>query len=101
ALAEIKARFVDHVVRERGGQAGHQRRVAQRLNAGARKIVLPERLILRFDLNAGKLTRVVAKAHTKLVVFGDQVIQANRVVSGAVGNGKYALEIIQRPEGDI
>ncbi len=91
ALAEIKPRFVDHVAAKRRGQTGDEREVAQLLNSGTRKIVLAQRLVLRFNLNSGNATGVVTAANSELMVPGNQVIDAQRIERGAVNNWKYSF----------
>src|SRR6185436_18690453 len=46
AFTEVETRFVHHVGAERRSQRGHGRVVFEYLNARAREIVLPERLVL-------------------------------------------------------
>ncbi len=57
-------------------------------------------MVLRFDLNAGDLARVVAKAQSQLIIRRDHVVQTERVECRSIGDWKYRLQTAQRAEGD-
>src|SRR5262249_28076070 len=74
--------------------------VLQRLDTRAREVVLAQRLVLRFDLNTGERARVITEAEGELMIRSNQVVQAERIVGGAVCNRKNLLQIVQRSKRD-
>jgi hypothetical protein len=63
------------------------------------KIVLSQRLVLRFDLNAVSF-RIVTEAKSQLIVRVQIVVGAQREKVRAVCNGKNPLQIVERTESD-
>ncbi len=99
-FAKVEPRLIDDAVWKRRRQRGDCWKVSEFLNACAWEIVLAQRLVLRLDLNAGDLARVVAEPEIELMPVSDQMIEAERVERGVVRNRKDPLQIIQWSEGD-
>ncbi len=83
-------------MRQYAGERDAKRQILCRLNSGTRKIVLTERLVLRFVLNAIYAARVVAEAEIELMIGRDNMIDPDRIVCSRLGDRKYLTQLGKR-----
>ena len=95
AFAKIEPRLINYIATESRDPGRDCRKIPQLLDAGAGKIVLTQRLVLRFHLNSRNPARVVAETEIKLMVLRDHVIEAKRVVGSSVSYWKHFLQIVE------